>query len=226
LYDVSNTGVPNTGGSSRTRCSAFALLTLLVVAGSGCLTARPKPLRGSSVASDSVVVLRNGRNAIDLIGDGSRGEVLVAWRGNYNGHGHSTAVFSVLAEGDLGSEPMWLLVPFIGGDSSGSARDVFTTWQGADCTLEDLRVIGRRAASVEVIIARRPLVGSFADTAQVRFHWYMLRRNAQEIPGWPTYYFERTKSTVAKRQYCDVNEAFRRELGLGTTGLGYGEGGR
>jgi hypothetical protein len=209
---------------------ALLMLLPILVAGSGCFAARPRRSGGASVTPDSVIVLRNGRNAIDLLGDGSRGDVLVAWRGNYNGHGHSTAMFSVLAKGDLSGEPMWLLVPFFGGAASdGTARDVFdvfTTWQGADCTLEDLRVIGRRGAPVELIIAHRPLGASFADTAQVQFDWYTLRRNTAELPGWPTYYFERTRSSVAKREYCDVNEAFRRDLGLGPVGLGYGEGGR
>lgn len=51
-------------------------------------------------------------------------------------------------------------------------------------------------------------------------------RNTDGLTGWPSFYFEHSRTVPAKRMYCDVNEAFERELGLGRNGLGYGEGGR
>ena len=94
-------------------------------------TTKPGP------APDGPVVLRNGPNAVDLLGDGTPAQVFVAWRGNFNAHGFSTVAIYLRAKSDLGdSIPDWQIVPRFGGpDVNESGRESITTSEGADCTL-------------------------------------------------------------------------------------------
>ena len=184
--------------------------------------------RAPVTAADGPVVLRNGQNSIALLGDTTPGQVSVSWRGNYNAHGFSVVIFSILNPSDLGdSVSIWQDVPFFGGPHDGdSGREIFRTSEGADCTLGDLRVIRHARAPVEVVIASRSLGQSFADTAAVRFDYYRVAHNRDGAAGWPPTYFEFVRSVPARRAYCDVNQAFNDELHLGLAGLGRGEGGR
>src|SRR3954465_15415668 len=59
----------------------------------------------------SVITLHNGANAIDLLGNGSRGQAIVAYRANYNAHGHTDVAFSIFATSDLDAERLWQVVP-------------------------------------------------------------------------------------------------------------------
>jgi hypothetical protein len=172
----------------------------------------------------SPIVLHNGVNRIDLLGNGSRAAASVAWRGNFNGHGHTDVAFSIFAKSDRGDDKaMWLVVPFFGSSAdSASMNDVFATQEGADCTLSDLRVLRRVRTPVEAIIARRDFAKSFADAEPVHFDYYELRRNTEGAAGWPPYYFQFTRTSTSKRSFCDVNEAFGSELGLGVRGVAHG----
>jgi hypothetical protein len=175
-----------------------------------------------------VLVLKNGANPVDLLGDGTKGQAFVAWRGNYNAHGFSTVAFYVLANSDRGdTKPVWQVVPFFGGrNDRDPVPELYHTVEGADCILSDLRVLRHDHSPVEIVVARREFGESFAASAAVQFDYYKLVRNSDGIPGWPPYYFEHSRSAPAKQSYCDVNEAFEQELGLGTNGLSQGEGGR
>jgi hypothetical protein len=202
---------------------------LLVVAATFCISPALLAQRATLAASSAaaVVPLANGTNAIDLLGDGTKAQVVVAWRGNYNGHGSSTAAFYLFAKSDRSDAKEWQIVPFFGGPDDGDkGSETFQTGEGADCILGDLRVIRHQHAPVEIVIASRELGESFADPAAVKFLYYRLARNTGEVPGWPPYYFQYSKTVPARRPYCDVNEAFSRELNLGTHGLGQAEGGR
>jgi hypothetical protein len=79
---------------------------------------------------------------------------------------------------------------------------------------------------VTVVIAERALGRSYADSAAVQFEFYELRTNVAGVVGYPSYYFVRTRVIQAKRPYCDVDDAFDRELHLGRTGLLRWEGPR
>jgi hypothetical protein len=177
-------------------------------------------------AAEGPVALHNGRNAIDLLGDGTPAEVFVAWRGNFNAHGHSTVAIYVRARSDLGdSLPDWQIVPRFGGpdieDSGG--EELFGTTEGADCTLRDLRIVVHRGAPADLIVGRRELGKSYADSAATHFDYYRLTRNANGEIGRPPYYFDLARTVDAHRPYCDVNLAFDQELHLGRHGIGHGE---
>jgi hypothetical protein len=171
-------------------------------------------------ARPRVIPLHNGANAIDLLGNGSRGQVMVARRANYNAHGHSDVAFSIYAKSDLGERAIWQVVPFFGSEhDSKLVRDLFGTTEGADCTLADLRVVKHEGAPVEVVIARRDMKRSYADAEAVHFDYYALRHNADQVPGWPSYYFQYTRTQTAQHPYCDVNDAFATELRMSPRGV-------
>jgi hypothetical protein len=206
------------------RRSRFAFSLAILAA---CRAPHAGSAAPAATASDSVVVLGNGLNAADLLGDGTRAQVFVAHRSNYNAHSGTTATFYVFATSDLSDSRIWQIVPFFGGPRDGTTgNESFRTAEGADCILDDMRLIRHHGAPAEVVMATRELGQSFADPANVKFLYYRLVRNSDERVGWPTFYFQYDKTIAASRTYCDVNEAFRRELGLGSVGLGRAEGGR
>ena len=114
----------------------------------------------------------------------------------------------------------WQVIPFFGPDHPADGSELFRTTEGADCVLSDLRVFRRgRGRPVEVVIAHRAFGASYADSAAVRFEFYVLRTNDEGTAGTPAYYFQHASTARAKRRYCDVNEAFARELAMGSEGL-------
>lgn len=199
--------------------AACGLLTL-----TGPAPAGPVAKGTAGLAGATVLPLQNGPNTVDLLGDGTRATVFVARKENFNAHGYSSIAFYLHSGYDRSDSAEWQLLPFV---DRRADRDVIRTEEGADCTLMDFRVLRVRPhAAVVVIIARREQGESFADSVPVQFDVYRLQRNREGLPGWPTYYFQFERSIPASRPYCDVNEAFQQELGLGHVGLGRGDGGR
>lgn len=149
--------------------------------------------------------LRNGLNRVDFTGDGKPDLVTIARRENYNAHGFDVVTFQA-DDGAL------LQVPLFDGDDE---IQFATIRGGADCVLHDLRLVpGGAGEPATLIRADRALGESYADAADVTFTWYALRRNADGEVGRPTWWFERVRTTNAKRPYCDVGDAFREELGF------------
>jgi hypothetical protein len=175
------------------------------------------------IAESAVVRLHDGSNYVDLLGTSESAVVSVADRENFNAHGHHIAVFELRARiypGDAGSPVRWQVVPFFGGASdSTSGSEVFGTTEGADCTLRDLRIIRGPRRPVTVVIAQREFGRSYADSAPVAFHYFDLHVNSQGQIGYPSYYFVESHVVRSKRAYCDVDDAFDRELALGPVGV-------
>jgi len=171
----------------------------------------------------AVLQLYNGLNAIDLLGDGHRGQVVVNRRENFDAHGYSTALFQLRAfanPADSTSAVEWHVVPFFGPDHPAEGSELFRTTEGADCVLGDLRVFRRgRGRPVEVVMAHRAFGASYTDSAAVRFEFYELRTNAERTAGVPAYSFQHVRTVRANHRYCDVNDAFADEMAMGTAGL-------
>jgi hypothetical protein len=220
--------VGNAGSFMRMRHLSGRLpAAVLIVFSASCARAARSPDAALLVSTEGPVALHNGVNDVALLGDATPGKVIVSWRGNYNGHGYSVAEFVVRKPSDLGDAAIWQDVPFFGGPHDGeTGREVYRTAEGADCTLSDIRVVGHPGRPADVIIASRGLGPSFADPAAVRFDYYRVTQNREGVVGWPPTYFQFVRSEPARRSYCDVNEAFARELKLGADGLGHAEGGR
>jgi hypothetical protein len=197
---------------------AWLALVAFVTMGHGAQAQEATP--GERVA---VLRLYNGLNAIDLLGDGHRGQVIVSRRENFDAHGYSTALFQLRAlanPSDTTSAVQWHLVPFFGPDHPADGSELFRTTEGADCVLSDLRVFRRgRGRPVEIAIAHRAFGASYVDSAVVRFELYVLRTNDEGTAGVPAYYFQHVRTVRARQRYCDVNDAFAHELGMGAEGL-------
>ena len=73
---------------------------------------------------------------------------------------------------------------------------------------------GDKGHPLRLVVAHRDLGESFADPNAVLFSFYELRTNRKGIPGKPLYCFERVRLSKARVPYCDVGEAFKKELGL------------
>jgi len=159
-----------------------------------------------------MVRLTNGPNSVDLDGDGRADLVVRAWVENYNAHSYEILTFYI--QKPRATETPLNLVPFA--DSSANRREVFRTDRGADCTLADLRLLKPRAGPAVVVIGRRDLGASYADSLPVSFTVYRLHVHHEGEPGSPPYLFVAERSFQGPKKYCDVNDAFRAELGLGT----------
>jgi len=162
-----------------------------------------------------VVKLAEGPNSVDLLGQGRPGLVTKGFFNNYNAHSFDYITFYVSYADSESGRPRWDLIPLI----TDSRRDLgFSTHQGADCVLRDLRILKQLApppTAVVVVVADRAMGESYADTQSVTFSLYELRTNVTMAPGEPGIYFERTRVIRSRKPYCDVEEAFRQELGLG-----------
>ena len=184
-------------GAKRAGSRAFAaLLVVLMIA-----------LRGpaDSPARPVLRPLTNGLNEIDLDGDGVADAIVKAWRENFNAHGFfNYSFYRRTPKGD------WEVIP-IEQDRAGILSIGFDTVQGADCVLSDLRIDQSRG-TVRLIVASRERGDSYADPRVVEFTWYELKRNADGTPGRPPLYFAKARSQSTQNAYCDVDEAFAREL--------------
>jgi len=166
------------------------------------------------LAGYKAVHLVNGPNELRL--QGHDVTVVLASRENYNAHGFTLATFYMRDKGDNGKEA-WSLLPVFE-KQKGEEKEQYgvTIHGGADCVLHDFRLLsagdGRPAL---LIVADRDFGESYADAATVHFDYYELVHNKDFVPGWPEFYFRAKRSTTAHAKYCDVNDAFDKELHLG-----------
>lgn len=169
---------------------------------------------GTHAASgDKVVLVPNGPHPIKLAGK----DVLAirAWRENFNAHGFDTVTLFVNDGG------LWQVMPVMYPPSKGAKGDTDERIEigasgGADCQLRDFRLVqpaGGKGA--RLIVGDRDFGESFADDATVHFDYYDLTENTDENVGFPRFYFRHVRRVDAAKKYCDVNEAFDKELHLG-----------
>lgn len=172
------------------------------------------PARFSSAASGpDVVAVHNGTNQLSL---GEHAVLAVrARRENYNAHSFDVVSFYFVDKRQAGGELN--LIPLFGSDQDKEKeRDEITVGGGADCLLRDFRVMqaaGKRPA--QLIVAERDFGSSYIARGTVHFTYYELTQNADELPGRPPLYFQAHPTVQSRQKYCDVNEAFDRELHLG-----------
>lgn len=196
------------------------LIAAMLLAVSPPARAQLPSLRADSIsfARAQVITLHSGMNVLRLGPGIPAGWATVAYRENFNAHGHHVITFGATIPGDgIAVNRAWEVISF---DRDTSILDDLGTTEGADCILSDIRVLRTSPSDpLTVIRAVRDLDGSYADSAAVRFEIYRLTRNANEEVGLPAYYFKLVRTLQAARKYCDVNEAFARELGLGRKGV-------
>jgi len=170
----------------------------------------------------TVIPVDNGVNTLTLLGEPAM--VVRAWRENYNAHGFDVVSFYARDKAS-GEKAYWNVIPVFAQASRDalSERLEITVGGGADCVLHDFRLLrSNDDKRVMLVVAQRDMGDSFADPATVHFTWYDLAKNEDEAPGEPWLSFRQTRVTQATKTYCDVEEAFDKELHLGATG---GKGG-
>lgn len=165
-----------------------------------------------------VVVIANGVHSLNL--DGQPIMTVRARRENYNAHGFDVLSFYAVKRGRPSDALQ--LVPIFGAEQGqDKERYELTIGGGADCLLNDFRLVpgsGRQAA--RLVVAEREFGASYAAPGIVHFTYYELTRNRDELPGRPPLYFQARMRTDSRQAYCDVNEAFDRELHLGKSSDG------
>jgi hypothetical protein len=182
-----------------------------------CLLVASGAMIGSAGASHAqgkvrVVHVGYGINQIQLTADGLRGMLIRARRDNGNAHGFDTLSIYALASSKENPEANLLAVPAWGTD--GKERMELTVGDGADCKLNDFRFVEEPGKDLQLIAAEREFGSSFADDELVTFTYFRLRRNENAEIGRPLYYFESVKTSKSTKKYCDVGDAFKRELGI------------
>jgi hypothetical protein len=188
------------------------LTTTLTTTFANAAPASPPPDFGKMTA----VALVNGPNTLDLNGDGKKDMVFVAWRENFNAHGYTLFSFYLDLASKDGSEKRWNLMP-IHDEARSVMNESVSTQEGADCKLRDIRLLLPRnnpKAAATLVVAQRASGESFADAAAVTFTVYEVKRNKDSDPGEPPFYFHPKGKIKAKKNYCDVGEAFEAELGI------------
>ena len=160
-----------------------------------------------------VIPLSNGITTIDLTGQQSESMIILANRENFNAHGFDVLSIYVKPDKTLADAPIWHIVPVFDDDKE---RLTLTVAGGADCTLHDFRLVqDSKNNPLRLVTADRSLGDEgFTEPNVVTFSFYVLRLNEHSLIGRPLYYFERTSQSEAKRKYCDVGEALKKELGL------------
>lgn len=174
-----------------------------------CLTL-PAAMGVQATRRPAVLPVPYGLSRVPLTHDGVRALLVRARRDNFKAHG-----FDVLTIYALSSPPTQKASPFLVvsvWDKDKEHLEV-TAGGGAHCLLHDFRLVGGPGQDLQLVIAQRDFGRSYADQGQVTFTRYELRHNTRE-PGRPAYYFESGQSFKARRKYCDVDQAFRQELGL------------
>jgi len=188
------------------RSSGPLLLALSASIGSVRLASAQK----ERLSEMKVVRLTNGSNVVDLDGDKRPDLIVMAWLENNNAHGYNLFTFYIQNQANT-QHPLNLVVF---ADSSGVASDGFRTSQGADCVLSDLRLLQPRMGPDLLVIGRRDFGESYADSLPVTFTVYRLGIQDEGIPGVPPFQFVPERTIRSRARFCDVNDAFRAELGL------------
>lgn len=161
--------------------------------------------------SYSVVTLHNGINKVDFTNDGKDDLVVIAHRENFNAHDFDVVSFYADEPGPDKSKTLGM-VSFFTNDKEGFT---VTTSGGADCVLKDFRLLKPKSGNKTLLIfASRKFTESFAENNVVVFDYYELQSNADQVPGAPYLSFKHVKAHESTAKFCDVNEAFKKELGL------------
>lgn len=161
-----------------------------------------------------LIPLRAGFNKVDLDGAGTAATVVVARRENFNAHSFDVVSFYTELMTAADDAARLHVITIYDEEQSRHALEL-TTSEGADCILADHRLFRDRAHRMAVLItAERKFGETFVDEQPVTFRRYVLKRNTESLVGAPPVYFEFERKWVSKKSYCDVEEAFEKELGV------------
>ena len=159
-------------------------------------------------------VISNGINYLDLDGDGEKDIIVKGYRNNISAHVFSVISFysSRKADNQGKSNIKRLDIISIGQLPNKEEYQLFTH-EGADCILRDFRLVKiKNSKKVYLIKAERYLSGgkTYADEDIIKFTIYELQYDDTD----DRFFFNKINEFGSTRKYCDVNEAFKQELGI------------
>ena len=163
-----------------------------------------------------VIKLKNGFNEVHFDGLDQKALALIAHRENYNAHSYDVTTLYVdykpTDEHDISGLQ---IIPIIENNQKNTLN--LMSDGGADCMLDNYRLVWNiKAHETWLILATRGFGDSFADTQSVIFTFYKLAIDKEGVPGFPPFAFDYWKVQKSKQKYCDVDDAFQKELGLGS----------
>ena len=155
----------------------------------------------------NVIPHNNGVTIVDYNGNGKSGIIVSGHRENYNAHSFEVVSFYIKsASGELNIIPLSL-----------NEKESFSlsVSGGADCVLHDFRLLrGNGKTPATLIKADREFGETYVSSELVTFTYYSLAENNESVAGLPPYVFSLLKEVKSKQKYCDVGEAFKKELGV------------
>jgi len=157
-------------------------------------------------------VISNGLNYLDLDGDGEKDIIVKGYRNNISAHTFSAISFYLSRKIDSQKKFRRLDIISIGHVPDKEEYQLFTH-EGADCILRDFRLVKiKNSKKVYLIKAERYLSGekTYADKDIIKFAIYELQYDDTD----DRFSFNKINEFRATRKYCDVNEAFKQELGI------------
>ena len=170
----------------------------------------------SAQAAPEMIHIPYGITKTALLPNGLDGMAVYARRDNYNAPGFGVLTIYV-QQITSESEPYgFLLVPFFDKDKE---RFEIATGGSSECQMHGFRMVRSENKDVQLVTADREPGKSGDDVAKVTFKYFELVQNTDGV-GRPKYYFDVKKTASAKDTYCDVNDAFKSELGLGPSAEG------
>jgi hypothetical protein len=169
----------------------------------------------SKIKNNSIdsIKLKNGINYVDINGDGIKDIIMKGYRGHITAHSFSVYSIYVYKKLEIGDLCEWQIVS-IGGKGGFAGDDIgkyaISTHQGADCVLREIRLARfNKNAPYYLVIADRPIGETYIDSKNVKFTFYKLIYLEDEN----RFVYEKDKELYSKNKYCDVDEAFAKELG-------------
>ena len=184
---------------------------IAILAGLTILVGVPCANAATLLDDYTLVKLEYGENRVDFNNDGVPDLVVIGHRENFNAHDYDVISFYASEPGD--EHRRMAIIPMFEQEKESVT---LAAAGGADCRLHDFRLLKpKRGEQSLLIVADRKMSDSFFEENTVTFSYFKLERNSAELVGRPYLYFNLAEVRQAKAKYCDVEQAFRAELGLG-----------
>jgi hypothetical protein len=151
------------------------------------------------------VRIKNGLNNIDIDGDNAKDIIMNGYRGNITAHDFDAYSFYIFMD------KISNIVAISDSDDVSKDKYEIFTHKGADCILRDIRLFKNKdEKSYNLVIAEREFGETYVDEKKVTFSLYKLDYDNDET----RFIFRKYGEIKSKNNYCDVEEAFKKELDM------------
>ncbi len=151
------------------------------------------------------VRIKNGLNNIDIDGDNAKDIIMNGYRGNITAHDFDAYSFYIFMD------KISNIVAISDSDDVSKDKYEIFTHKGADCILRDIRLFKNKdEKSYNLVIAEREFGETYVDEKKVTFSLYKLDYDNDET----RFIFRKYGEIKSKNNYCDVEEAFKKELNM------------